>query len=148
MPFFNYGLLPQTWEDPSHVNAELDVAGDNDPVDVVELGPDALDCGSVTPVRVVGALAMIDEGEIDWKMIAINAAHPAASRVQSLDDVEREFPGQMDAVREWFRDYKIPDGKPANAFGFGEKVLDEAFAASVLAETHAMWKSLDGKREI
>jgi len=29
---WNYGLLPQTWEDPSFANAEVDGAfGDNDP---------------------------------------------------------------------------------------------------------------------
>lgn len=31
---WNYGLLPQTWEDPDHQDSELGgVAGDNDPVD-------------------------------------------------------------------------------------------------------------------
>jgi inorganic pyrophosphatase len=25
------------------------------------------------------------------------------------------------AIRDWFRDYKIPDGKPANKFGLGNK---------------------------
>lgn len=29
---WNYGLLPQTWEDPSHSNSEVGGAfGDNDP---------------------------------------------------------------------------------------------------------------------
>lgn len=29
---WNYGLLPQTWEDPSFANSEVDGAlGDNDP---------------------------------------------------------------------------------------------------------------------
>ncbi|MGZ7383107.1 inorganic diphosphatase, partial [Streptococcus pyogenes] len=33
---WNYGLLPQTWEDPSFANSEVEGAlGDNDPVDVV-----------------------------------------------------------------------------------------------------------------
>ena len=34
----NYGALPQTWEDPRVINAEVDCYGDNDPVDVVEIG--------------------------------------------------------------------------------------------------------------
>ncbi|TQD72123.1 hypothetical protein C1H46_042348 [Malus baccata] len=29
--------------------------------------------------------------------------------------------GTLTAVREWFRDLKIPDGKPANKFGLGNK---------------------------
>ena len=36
--FWNYGYLPQTWEDPNVEHPELKVFGDNDPVDVVEIG--------------------------------------------------------------------------------------------------------------
>ena len=46
---WNYGMLPQTWEDPGHEHPEMKVMGDNDPVDVVEIGSAALEMGSVTP---------------------------------------------------------------------------------------------------
>eukprot|EP00450_Noctiluca_scintillans_P031269 CAMPEP_0194544198 /NCGR_PEP_ID=MMETSP0253-20130528/87131_1 /TAXON_ID=2966 /ORGANISM="Noctiluca scintillans" /LENGTH=125 /DNA_ID=CAMNT_0039391051 /DNA_START=141 /DNA_END=515 /DNA_ORIENTATION=- len=36
--FWNYGYLPQTWEDPTVEHPELRVFGDNDPLDVVEIG--------------------------------------------------------------------------------------------------------------
>jgi inorganic pyrophosphatase len=36
--FWNYGCLPQTWEDPNEEHPELKVFGDNDPIDVVEIG--------------------------------------------------------------------------------------------------------------
>ena len=29
--------------------------------------------------------------------------------------------GTLTAIRDWFRDYKIPDGKPANKFGLDNK---------------------------
>lgn len=49
---------------------------------------------------------------------------------------------------EWFRDYKIPDGKPANAFGFDNKAQNRAFALDVIEETHRFWLDLvSGKRE-
>ena len=36
---WNYGMLPQTWEDPKEKNEECGgIFGDNDPVDVVEIG--------------------------------------------------------------------------------------------------------------
>lgn len=45
-------LAPQTWEDPSHANTELNgVKGDNDPVDVVEIGAAQLEMGGVYEVR-------------------------------------------------------------------------------------------------
>ena len=37
--FWNYGCLPQTWEDPSVLNPAVNCKGDNDPVDVVRLTP-------------------------------------------------------------------------------------------------------------
>ena len=37
--YFNYGCFPQTWEDPTHFHPDADgCRGDNDPVDVVEIG--------------------------------------------------------------------------------------------------------------
>ncbi|THG19136.1 hypothetical protein TEA_001192 [Camellia sinensis var. sinensis] len=85
---WNYGLLPQTWEDPLSANSDVEEAlGDNDPVDVVKIGD-------------------------------------SHSLVNDVDGVEKHFPGTLTAIRDWFRDYKIPDGKPANKFGLGNKAED------------------------
>ena len=68
--FWNYGCLPQTWEDPN-VKGDAEVGGafgDDDPVDVVEIGAASLAMGSFTPVKVLGCLSMIDDGELDWKV--------------------------------------------------------------------------------
>lgn len=35
------------------------------------------------------------------------------------------FQGTLTAIRDWFRDYKIPDGKPANKFGLGNKAANK-----------------------
>lgn len=42
--------------------------GDNDPVDVVEIGSDQLKMGGVYRVKPLGVYAMIDDGELDWKV--------------------------------------------------------------------------------
>lgn len=39
--------------------------------------------GQVIQVKVLGILAMIDEGEMDWKVIAINAEDPDAKSLNS-----------------------------------------------------------------
>lgn len=93
--------------------------GDNDPVDVVEIGSTELPMGSVTPVKCLGALAMIDDGELDWKMICIAAADPLAAKLNDVEDVEREMPGELRKILEWFRDYKIPDGERGGDRGGG-----------------------------
>jgi inorganic pyrophosphatase len=70
---FNYGCFPQTWENPWRHSKRIAAVGDGDPIDAVELGwlgggAGALPLGDVTAVRVLGCLALIDEGEVDWKV--------------------------------------------------------------------------------
>lgn len=43
-------------------------------------------------MKPLAALAMIDEGELDWKIIAISLDDPKASLVNDIDDVEKHFP--------------------------------------------------------
>ncbi|MCO5557308.1 hypothetical protein L7F22_010869 [Adiantum nelumboides] len=140
---WNYGLLPQTWEDPSHSNGEVEGAfGDNDPVDVVEIGERRAETGEVLKVKPLAVLAMIDEGELDWKIIALSANDPKADLVNYADNVEKHFPGTLMAIRDWFRDYKIPEGKPANKFGLGNKAAGKDYALKVISETNNFWASL------
>ena len=35
---WNYGCIPQTWENPKHIDANTKEGGDNDPIDVCEIG--------------------------------------------------------------------------------------------------------------
>ena len=35
---WNYGALPQTWEDPEHIDESTGQKGDGDPIDVCEIG--------------------------------------------------------------------------------------------------------------
>lgn len=63
--------------------------GDNDPVDVVEIGEQQLDMGGVYAVKPLAVLAMIDDGELDWKVVAIRADDPKAAAVNDVEDVER-----------------------------------------------------------
>ena len=156
---WNYGAFPQTWEQPDHAWAgleELASRGDNDPLDVVDLSQTAVECGSVIEVKPIGVLAMIDEGEVDWKVIVINTDDPKAQLINSLGDAETHFPGQVARVREWFTWYKAVDGAPGNGplgsnlkadsdpnvFGFDGEAKDAAKALEVVEETHAAWKAL------
>ena len=61
-------------------------------VDVVEIGDNRAKIGQVLKVKPLAALAMIDEGELDWKIVAISLDDPRASLVNDVDDVEKHFP--------------------------------------------------------
>lgn len=60
----------------------------------------------------------------------------------------REFPGELDKIRIWFRDYKKPDGKPENQFGYDDTWQNKEFTLNVIEETHGFYAKLkSGERE-
>lgn len=61
-------------------------------VDVVEIGERQAKIGEVLKVKPLAVLAMIDEGELDWKVVAISLDDPKADLVNDMDDVEKHFP--------------------------------------------------------
>ncbi|PNJ84318.1 PPA2 isoform 14 [Pongo abelii] len=101
-----------------------------------------LSCGEVIHVKILGILALIDEGETDWKLIAINVNDPEASKFHDIDDVKKFKPGYLEATLNWFRLYKVPDGKPENQFAFNGEFKNKAFALEVIKSTHQCWKAL------
>ncbi|KAL9647681.1 hypothetical protein ABK040_015170 [Willaertia magna] len=149
MPF-NYGLLPQTWEDPHKVihvpfgiakdgiyQPTIAVNGDNDPIDVVEISDKPLEMGEIYKIKVFGILAMIDEGEMDWKVIAkVIEDNEHFDDKQDIYDVPKD---KIKDIIDWFRMYKTTDGKAENHFGFQEAVLDKAYANFIIDQTHRHW---------
>ncbi|MCB1615541.1 MAG: inorganic diphosphatase [Pseudomonadales bacterium] len=93
----NYGFVPR-----SLLPHEL--GGDGDPLDVIVLGP-AVPRGSVIPVKIIGVLRLLDKGEQDDKLIAIQSGTPLA-KVDSLEELDKKFPGATDIVSTWFANYK------------------------------------------
>ena len=63
-------------------------------------------------------MALLDEGETDWKVLVVDVTDPLAPRLNDIEDVERHLPGLIRATNEWFRIYKIPDGKPEVSFPY------------------------------
>ena len=50
--FFNYGCFPQTWEDPTFIHPDAEgCRGDNDPLDVCEIGARIIPSGVSTAVE-------------------------------------------------------------------------------------------------
>lgn len=93
---WNYGAIPQTWEDPNVVDKHAEakgtsylivaesIQGDNDPVDALEIGQAQLKRGGVYTVKVVGCIALIDEGEADWKILTINSQDPLFEKINCI----------------------------------------------------------------
>lgn len=61
-------------------------------VDVVEIGERQAKLGEVLKVKVLAVWAMIDEGDLDWKVVVISVDDPKAHLVNNVADVEEHFP--------------------------------------------------------
>jgi len=138
----NYGAFPQTWEDPNAIHPETKAKGDNDPLDVCEIGELVGYTGQVKQVKVLGVMALLDEEETDWKVIVIDVNDPLAPKLNDVEDVERHLPGLLRATNEWFRIYKIPDGKPENQFAFTGECKNKKYAMDVVHECNEAWEKL------
>ena len=60
--------------------------------------------------------------------MAIDINDEFASKINDIEDIEIHKPGLLKATFEWFRNYKIPDGKPPNAFAFNSTAKNREFA--------------------
>ncbi|KHJ34991.1 putative inorganic pyrophosphatase [Erysiphe necator] len=139
---WNYGAFPQTWEDPNVIHPETKAKGDNDPLDVCEIGELVGYPGQIKQVKVLGVMALLDEEETDWKVIVIDVNDPLASKLNDIEDVERHLPGLLRATNEWFRIYKIPDGKPENQFAFTGECKNKKYATDIVHECSEAWERL------
>lgn len=94
----NYGYIPNTLSDNSQ-------GGDGDPLDVLVLSESA-ETGDVLKVVIIGGIGLIDEGEIDTKLIAV----PVDVEKRILDYVDikelnKNHPVVVKMICEWFVNY-------------------------------------------
>lgn len=139
---FNYGALPQTWEDPTVDDVECCAKGDNDPIDVVEIGSRQKEIGEVYSAKVIGVLGLLDDGEADWKVIVLDTKDELAASVNDIGDVAKIHPQLLDNIYTWFRDYKMPEKNQRNAFALEGEFKDAEFAKKVIAAGHESWNKL------
>ncbi|OQS54520.1 IPP1 [Ecytonucleospora hepatopenaei] len=130
----NYGAFPRTFEDPKILDKFCNALGDNDPLDCVDISNVTKEVGSVYKAKVLGCLAMLDGGEADWKIIVIDVKDCIADKVNDLCDVKKHFPGFLENLFAWFRDYKKPDGKPENSFALNGEYQNAEFAKNIVKE--------------
>lgn len=136
----HYGSIPQTWEDPRSTDSGS--GGDNDPVDVLDISEAPVKRGDIQTVRVIGALALVDGDEIDWKVIAVNSADHRWAEIRDISQLEFQRPGLVDDIRYWYRVYKVAEGKKENRYKFGGRALGREKAMSVISDSHTHWKNL------
>lgn len=112
----DYGFIPQSYFD------------DGDPMDILVMMNEATFPGCVVEARVVGMLKLIDNKELDYKVLAVPATDPNFDHIQKFEDVPRHF---LEEVRHFFMVYKQLQGITAQSDGW----VDTAGTRTAIVES-------------
>ena len=94
--------------------------------------------GSVVPVKVLGTLELIDEGETDYKVIVIRADDPDATRIYDMASLESVKPGTTARLVDWLKKYKTAEGKGLNTLASEVPYTIER-SDGIIAECNEHW---------
>jgi inorganic pyrophosphatase len=114
----NYGFFPRTYCD------------DNDPLDVLVLGQESVVPLSIIRAKPIGVMKMVDQGQLDDKVIAVHADDQEYSHYNSITELP---PHRLKQVQRFFEDYKILENKTVTVDGFlGPMEAHEVIKESIL----------------
>lgn len=88
---------------------------DGDPLDAMCIVSEATFPGCVIPVRVIGLFKMLDDGEVDDKILCVPLQDPNLNHLESLDDVSAPLKAE---IAHFFAIYKGPEGKIVEVDGW------------------------------
>lgn len=137
----NYGAIPQTWENCIKPDIYTNLMGDNDPVDCFDISDIDVMPGDIIQLKIIGCIAMIDQGEMDWKIIGININDPCAEKYNDVHDIQNIQDKTLETLIDFLENYKIPEGKPKNAF-HEEIIWSKEKTIDIIAHNHEEWKKL------
>jgi len=127
---FNYGFIPQTLH-------SKETGGDGDPIDVVLIGP-ALQRGSLHPVKILGAIKFLDDGEEDTKLIGVAVDGPF-NDLNDIEDLLLKYYGALEIIRLWFEGYKGPGSLFFQGYARRKEALES------IEHAHKDWKWETGR---
>lgn len=134
----NYGFLPQTWEDNTKEYFD-GFKGDDDPIDVLEISWNRFHVGSVVKVKVLGSFCLIDQGEIDYKVIVINTNFLESNNLKADDFFEKwKKKGELNRLINVFKTYKTLEGKKEN-FIYKNKIYNKEETKEIISEGHKIY---------
>lgn len=102
----NYGFIPQTY------------CEDGDALDILVLGQDIIPPLCLVHARVLGALKMLDGGEEDDKILAVNDTDPHFKHIHSLEQLS---PHLLKEIENFFKTYKALENKTVSIKGWVDK---------------------------
>jgi len=104
----NYGFIPKS------------LGIDGDPLDIMILCKEKIQPLCLVPARIIGVMRMVDQGQIDDKILAVPTNDPATRGLTDIIDLE-EY--QLMELREFFESYTKLEGKSVQVPDFQDKTV-------------------------
>jgi inorganic pyrophosphatase len=92
----NYGFIPQT------------LGEDGDPLDILVICSESIQPLCLVDATVIGNMQMIDNGEMDDKIIAVASKDPSVNHIKDVDALPAHFKA---VLRNYFEQYKVLEEK-------------------------------------
>ena len=110
---------------------ENTLAPDGDALDILVICSDATFPGCIVPARVLGYLDMIDNGKLDYKLIAVVDCDPRYDHYQQIEDIN---PFVLKEIANFFANYKVLQGVSVEVGNYHNaeealKIIEESKAA-------------------
>jgi inorganic pyrophosphatase len=102
----NYGFIPQT------------LGEDNDPLDILVLCSQSIEPLCLVEATVIGNMQMIDNGEMDDKIIAVASKDPSVNHIKEVNELPKHF---ISELRNYFEQYKVLENKQVQIDNFQNK---------------------------
>ncbi|MET0462932.1 MAG: inorganic diphosphatase [Chitinophagaceae bacterium] len=102
----NYGFIPQT------------LGKDGDPLDILVLCSQSIHSLCLVEATVIGNMQMIDNGELDDKIIAVASNDPSVNHYSRIEDVPQHY---LLELRNFFEQYKVLENKEVKIDNFQDK---------------------------
>lgn len=114
----NYGYIPSTFSDPNK-------GGDGDALDVLVLS-ESVATGTIMEVNPIAVLKLFDDGEIDYKIIAIPSdKSKQIIKANNFADLTKDFSEIMTIIELWFLNYNKDDTAIIKCWGSEKEALKE-----------------------
>ena len=102
----DYGFIPETRSE------------DGDHADALIIGTEPVPLGTVVPARPIAILNMIDSGEADAKILAVQDKNPRFDTIKDLKDIQALNPHLLREIEHFFGIYKELEGKETETRGW------------------------------
>jgi inorganic pyrophosphatase len=104
----DYGFIPETRSE------------DGDHLDVMVVGGDPVFSGCVVDARPIALLRMVDSGDNDEKILAVQDKNPRFATVKDLKDIEAFNPHLLKEIVHFWEHYKELQNKEVKVLGWAD----------------------------